>query len=55
MNMSDKDLTHQEEELSLSEFESEERQDGHDFGNWPEVAGLVFTIFVAWLIFFFRG
>lgn len=53
--MSDHDLTKQDEDLSLPEFEGEEQQDGHDFGNWPEILGLLFTIFVCWLIFTFRG
>ncbi|UUP18158.1 hypothetical protein [Nitratireductor thuwali] len=53
--MSDPKLTHQDEELSALEFGAEEKRDRHDFGNWPEVAGVVLTLFVTWLIFAFTG
>lgn len=53
--MSDQELIKQDEDISPSEFEGEEREDGHSFGNWPEVMGLLFTVFVCWLIFAFRG
>ncbi|KUP93391.1 hypothetical protein [Tritonibacter horizontis] len=53
--MSDQDLTKQDEDLPAPEYQGEERRDGHSFGSWPEVLGLVFTIFVCWLIFNFRG
>ena len=53
--MSQDDLTKQDEELPAAEFEGEERSDGHNFGSWPEVAGLVFTLLVTWLTFQFRG
>ena len=49
------DLTRQDEEISAAEFEAEERHDHPDFGWWPELAGLVLTAFVCWLIFAFRG
>lgn len=53
--MPEPDLTQQDEDLSAPEFDSEEKRDGCDFGNWPELAGLVLTLFVIWLIFSFRG
>ncbi|WP_413206210.1 hypothetical protein [Rhodospirillum sp. A1_3_36] len=53
--MEDKDLTRQEEDLSGPEFAEEESRDSHDFGNWPELVGLVFTAVVTWLIFAFTG
>ncbi|NVK35166.1 MAG: hypothetical protein HWE23_11845 [Rhodobacteraceae bacterium] len=53
--MSKNELTKQDEDLSSSEFEGEELKDNHQFGSWPEVVGLVFTLFVCWLIFNFRG
>lgn len=53
--MTKDDLTRQDEDLPAAEFEGEERADHHDFGSWPEVVGLVFTILVTWLIFQFRG
>ena len=55
MKKTDQDLTRQEEDISAPEFDAEERQDQHDFGNWPEAFGLVFTLFVFWLIFAFTG
>tara|TARA_R110000824_G_scaffold374722_1_gene565309 strand:+ start:4463 stop:4624 length:162 start_codon:yes stop_codon:yes gene_type:complete len=53
--MSDQELTRQDEDLSAPEFEGEERKDGYDFGSWPEVFGLVFTLIVSWLILTIRG
>ncbi|WP_373027977.1 hypothetical protein [Sulfitobacter sp.] len=53
--MSQDDLTKQDEDLPAAEFEGEERRDGHDFGNWPEIVGLAFTLLLIWLIFRFRG
>lgn len=55
MPVDDHDLTRQDEEMSAAEFASEERRDRYEFGNWPEAAGLVFTIFVIWLMFAFTG
>lgn len=55
MNTDDRDLTRQDEDISAAEFQTEERLDHHDFGDWPEMAGLVFTLFVTWLIFAFTG
>ena len=52
--MSD-DLSRQDEEISPTQFADEEARDSHDFGNWPEVAGLVFTILVIWMLFAFAG
>ncbi len=53
--MEDRDLSRQEEDLPATDYAAEEQRDHHDFGNWPEVAGAVFTIFVTWLIFAFTG
>lgn len=53
--MSDHDPTRQDEDISAPDFAREERKDGHDFGNWPEVGGLVFTLIVCLLIFMIRG
>ncbi|NVO24642.1 hypothetical protein HJ526_15780 [Donghicola sp. C2-DW-16] len=53
--MSDQELTRQEEDVVAPEFDLEEIRDGHSFGNWPEVIGLIFTVFVCWLTFAFRG
>lgn len=53
--MSDPKLTRQDEEISAAAFNDEEERDPHDFGNWPEVAGVVLTLFVTWLIFAFTG
>ncbi len=55
MKPSDDDLTRQDEDISAPEYAAEEQQDAHDFGNLPEVAGLLFTLFVCWLIFAFTG
>ncbi|WP_162901574.1 hypothetical protein [Breoghania sp. L-A4] len=54
MNPSDPDFTRQDEDIPPAIFEAEERAD-HRFGNWPEAAGLVFTVFVVWLMFAFTG
>lgn len=55
MSKEDQNLIRQDEDISAPEFSDEEFRDSHDFGNWPEVAGLIFTIFVIWLMFTFRG
>ena len=55
MTISDAELTRQDEDMSAKEFAAEEVGDGHDFGNWPEMAGLLFTLFVSWLIFALTG
>ncbi len=55
MKISDQDLTRQDEDISSADFTAEEAQDRHDFGNWPELAGFAFTIFVIWLTFAFTG
>ncbi len=54
MKITDKDLTRQDEDIVPAEFSEEEARD-YRFGNWPEVAGLVFTVFVIWLTFAFTG
>lgn len=55
MTRTDEDLTRQDEDISAKEFAAEEAVDRHDFGNWPELGGLAFTLFVTWLIFAFTG
>lgn len=55
MQMTDQELTRQEDDLSATEFAAEEKSDNHDFGNWPEVFGVVMTIVVFWLMFAFTG
>jgi hypothetical protein len=55
MKISDQDLTRQDEDISHPEYAEEETRDRHDFGNWPEVAGVVFTIFIIWMTFAFTG
>ena len=54
MKVSDEDLTRQDEEISPPEFDAEESGD-HRFGNWPEVAGLAFTLILVWMTFAFTG
>ncbi|EAU46176.1 hypothetical protein [Salipiger bermudensis] len=53
--MSDDHLTRQDEDLSAPELAAEDRQDGHDFGNWPELLGLALTALLIWLTFAFTG
>ncbi|POF34158.1 hypothetical protein [Roseibium marinum] len=55
MPIDDRDLTRQDEDISPAEFAAEERREHYAFGNWPEIAGTVFTLFVIWLIFAFTG
>ncbi|GAB4531444.1 MAG: hypothetical protein Tsb0019_33260 [Roseibium sp.] len=55
MPIDDSDLTRQDEDMTPAEFAEEERRDAYGFGNWPEAVGLVFTLFVIWLIFAFTG
>ncbi len=54
MKPTDQDLTRQDEDIAPGDFAEEERRD-YQFGNWPEVTGLVFTVFVIWLTFAFTG
>ena len=54
MKITDKDLTRQDEDITPAEFAGEEAKT-FQFGNWPEVAGIVFTVFVIWLTFAFTG
>ena len=48
-------LPRQDEDLSAPEFGGEERADAHDFGDWPEVFGLVAVALLCWLTFAFTG
>ncbi|SHM48409.1 hypothetical protein [Roseibium suaedae] len=54
MKSSDHDLTRQDEDMAPETFEAEENRD-HKFGNWPELFGALFTLFVIWLTFAFTG
>ncbi len=53
--MSEDDLTKQDEDMSVSEFQAEEAADGYDFGDWPEVFGALLTALLVWLTFAFTG
>jgi hypothetical protein len=53
--MNNPDLSRQDEDMSAAGFGEDETRDGHDFGNWPEVAGLIFTALLLWLMFAFTG
>lgn len=53
--MSDKHLTKQDEDISAPEFAAEETAEHKDFGNWPEVFGLILTVLLVWLTFGFTG
>jgi hypothetical protein len=55
MDAKDHSLTRQEEDLSVVEYDAEETLDTFDFGNWPELAGLVGAALVCWLLFAFTG
>lgn len=53
--MKDDELTRQDEDISAPEFGVEEAKDLHDFGNLPELIGLVFTIGIIWMLFATAG
>ncbi|WP_198654883.1 hypothetical protein [Albibacillus kandeliae] len=53
--MSDNDLTRQDEDISQPEFEAENAFRNYDFGNWPEVFGLLLTALLVWLTFALTG
>ena len=48
-------LTRQDEVLPAPDCATEERIDHFDFGNWPEVFGLVLTGMLVWLTFALMG
>lgn len=48
-------LTRQDEDISAPEFEAEESEDRHTFGNWPEVFGTLLTALLLYLSFGFNG
>lgn len=48
--MPEPDFTRQDEDMAAGEFAAEEAADHYDFGNWPEVVGLVATVLLVWLI-----
>ena len=52
---SDEENIRQDEDISAAEFSAAEARDPHDFGNWPELAGLAFTVFMVWIFFAFTG
>lgn len=54
-NDQDHHFTRQDEDLAATEFGEEEVRDRHDFGNWPELFGLVLAIVATWLVFAFTG
>lgn len=49
------DLTRQDEAVTSPEFAAQERREGFDFGNWPEIAGAGLTALLLWLSFGFTG
>lgn len=53
--MSPPDLTQQDDDLPAAETERDARRKDHDYGNWPEVLGAVFTLMSVWFLFQFRG
>ncbi|GAB3454125.1 hypothetical protein [Insolitispirillum peregrinum] len=55
MSLSTESLTRQEEDLPAPDYIAEEQQDPYDDGNWPELAGLLATAVVFWLLFAFTG
>lgn len=44
-----------DEGIAPEAFEAEEAADHIDFGNWPEIVGLVFAALVTWMIFTVTG
>jgi len=53
--MTEPNLTRQDEDISAPEYTAEDLQGHHDFGNWPEVFGVLLTAFLVWLIFALNG
>ena len=53
--MKNDDLTRQDEDISAPDFAHDTQTDGYDFGNWPEVFGLLLTGLLVWLTFAFTG
>lgn len=53
--MTDQKRTRQDEDISAPEYEAEAHNDHNDFGNWPEVFGVVLTALLVWLTFAFTG
>ncbi len=54
MNPTPADLTRPDEEISAAGFAAAQTRDHHEFGNWPEGAGLVAAASVG-LIFASTG
>ena len=52
--MNEDDLTRQDEYVAATEFDREEASEP-DFGNWPELLGVVLTVLLIWMSFAFRG
>lgn len=48
--MRSQNLIRKDKNMTAGEFAAEERRNRHNFGNRPEWLGLVFTVFVFWLI-----
>ena len=55
MTRNDDDYTRQDEDIDAAHFAAEEKRDAHHFGNWPELAGAIFTVVVIWYSFAFTG
>lgn len=53
--MTDSKFTRQDEDIAAPEFESEEGEDHHDFGNWPELFGVIMTAVLIYLTFALNG
>lgn len=49
------DLTRQDEDMPPAAFAADERHEGFDFGNWPEIAGAVLAAALVWASFAFTG
>lgn len=53
--MTDSKLIKQDEDISEPEFLVEEADDGVNHSNWPEVFGVLLTLFLCWLTFALTG
>jgi hypothetical protein len=53
--MTDHKLTRQDEDIFAEELSEELWVDDPDFGNWPELFGVILTLFFIWLTFVFTG
>lgn len=53
--MDEDDLTRQDEDISVEEYIADEREEPYDFGNWPELFGVLLTALLVWLTVAFTG